>query len=636
MNLEQRLRENLVAPDPGAAFTARVMARVTRARTRRGPGFVVVVAVLVAGVAAAMLGWQAIGTRVPAVPVMPPTLNERAVAPDSGESPAQDISGVREKGQGRPATEATAVATDVAGPATIRIVLMPAQHNSQDIAAKPAIDAFHSSLLQALRSQRDVVVEVAGVGTASSEPGNRVAVVSPRYTTLPSGSRLYQSGNGRETWQGMSGTHRGPQQWPVEVTLTLAELATTDGLSMVEQTVESHQFIDGNGMLNGQSCDFSSSNMEVARPASRNGASDLCTSVEAFAQWLIAASRPRPVPPVVDTQQLVSRLSDASTYDRPGAFRELLNRARRDGTMLEAAAVKAIAAYIEGGSTPEQRYSSLLALRGMRQPGLVATLLDIVARDADEKVRLEALSMLIAEYGSEGRIRAALETVAQRDASAFVRMVAQRPLSGDGPWQDYVMKALADRSLSAASRLAPVQHEVQQVYGPGGSKASSWLGSAQVTRQLVDMFQELRTKVYQQGESLPHGIPTGLAERLAELGVPPGSAVVQMIDPDGIISSGPAGGSGAAQRDRALQSVLTLLGITNPSAATDLRISVLSESPGPPAWLAMNCLNALVVQRDDPRIRKVLDEIAAGKSGPDLRDMLERNMTMRPQPDASR
>src|SRR5688572_17842726 len=67
MDLEQRLRASLVAPDPGVRFTAAVMARVRRGRwsTRSRVLMSTVVAV---GIAAAMLAWRLYGE--PQTPVV--------------------------------------------------------------------------------------------------------------------------------------------------------------------------------------------------------------------------------------------------------------------------------------------------------------------------------------------------------------------------------------------------------------------------------------------------------------------------------------------------------------------------------------------------------------------------------------
>jgi hypothetical protein len=73
MDFEQRLRASLVAPNPGAVFTARVMARVGRGSVLRRKGFIVIGTVLAVGAAAAMLTW-----RMPAE--QPPRIEATAVS----------------------------------------------------------------------------------------------------------------------------------------------------------------------------------------------------------------------------------------------------------------------------------------------------------------------------------------------------------------------------------------------------------------------------------------------------------------------------------------------------------------------------------------------------------------------------
>jgi hypothetical protein len=622
MNLEQHLRESLVAPDPGAFFTARVMARMTRGRTRRGRRSIVIGAVLVAGVAAAMLAVQLTASRTPVAAVANPVQVESPVTVSSAATAstgAEVRAGEPEQAAAKSAQHLVVASTD---PGQIRILMMPARHESQDSAARPAIDAFHSSLLQALRNTPGVVVEVAEPGTASDHPANRVTVVSPRYITMPSGLRAFLSGDGRRNWTESGATNRGPKGWPVEVMLNLAIQKTA------ENSVSVDQFIDSNGIPNRQSCgshygagirdQLEGTGPGGTGPAISNEFLDRCSSAEGLAAML-----------------------DASGHDRPGAFRELIVRVRRDGVGLDATAIKAITTYI-GSPVPEQRLSSMFSLRGLRQPGLIPPLLEVLKQDGDEEVRLEALSILIGDYGGDSRVRSALETVVRQDDSPFMRMIAQRPLSGDAQWQTYVETTLADKSLSTADRLAPAQYDLRQSYAPGASgKVPTYLGSDHIARQLVEIFHDLRAAPRQPeavsgagNASLDTFIPSNLVERLAELGAAPGAGRVVQLRPAAGALSGPTSGSGAvtpATSDGALQSVLTLLSMANPSAAIDLRIRILTEPPPPPTWLGMNSLNALLEKRDDPRVGKVLDDIAAGKSGPELRGMLERNLAMRPQ-----
>jgi hypothetical protein len=645
MNLEQRLRESLVAPDPGAAFTARVMTRMTRGRARRGRRIIVIGAVLVAGVAAAMLAVQLTASRTPVAVVADPVQVESPVTVSSAAM-ASTGAEVRAVEPEQPAAKSAQHPMGANGdPARIRILMMPARHESQDTAARPAIEAFHSSLLQALRNTPGVVVEVVEPGSASDHPANRVTVVSPRYITRPSGLRAFLSGDGRRNWSESGATKRGPKGWPVEVMLKLAIQKTA------ENSVSVDQFIDSNGIPNRQSCsshyhaDIRDQLEEAvpggASPATSNEFLAMCSSAEGLAAMLVAALQPKAPRPTADTAQLIARLSDASSHDRPGAFRELIDRVRRNGVGLDAAAIKAITTYFDS-LVPEQRLSNMFSLRGLRQPGLIPPLLDVVKQDGDEKVRLEALSILIGDYGGDRRVRSALETVVRQDASPFIRMIAQRPLSGDAQWQTYVETTLADKSLSTADRLAPAQYDLRQSYAPGATaKVPSYLGSDFIARQLVEIFHDLRAAPRQPqavagaGNASPDTfIPSNLVERMAELGATPGAGRVVQLRPGEGALSGSTSGSGAvtpATSDGEMQSVLTVLTMANPSAAIDLRIRILTEPPPPPTWLGMNSLNALMGKRDDPRVGKVLDDIAAGKLGPELRGMLERNLAMRPQ-----
>lgn len=58
MDLEQRLRASLVAPNPGAVFTARVMGRIGRGAAHRRGAFILISALLTLGAAAAILVWR--------------------------------------------------------------------------------------------------------------------------------------------------------------------------------------------------------------------------------------------------------------------------------------------------------------------------------------------------------------------------------------------------------------------------------------------------------------------------------------------------------------------------------------------------------------------------------------------------
>jgi hypothetical protein len=243
---------------------------------------------------------------------------------------------------------------------------------------------------------------------------------------------------------------------------------------------------------------------------------------------------------------------------------------------------------------------------------------------------------LVADYSSDSRARTAFEVAARQDASRLVRMAAERPLYGDAQWQSYVVATLGDKGLGSAERLAPAIHEMWQY--PGGlEKLQSYMGTPEVTTELLGIFEELRPGTRQAATAaVPAGVPSALAARLAEFGVPPermGDVALQVSESPAGVPGEPVSGSGAvSNREIEAMQVVSILAIANPPAAIDLQIRILTEDPQPGS-LTMSALNALIDERDDPRVSKVLDDIAAGNSGAQLRTMLERNLALRPQTD---
>lgn len=586
------------------ALYASQVAGVAGASAGRRSRFIVIGTLVAVAAAASMLAVQLTGSARPGEAIVDTAQEEAAAEPVASQEIPAEVH-VEEIAQPATKSEQASVVTST-NPAQLKIVLMPTRYDSTDKAANPAIDAFQSSLLQALRNIPDVIVEVAGnAASAEDRPANRVTVVSPRFTTLSSGDRVYHSGGGEYTWS-ESGSIRNPRGLRfVEVVLQPAiqnKPYSNSGL---------YQYIDSNGIPTGGTCGGQGAAIDVrstslangARPGDSTAAWSCPPSPEVLAARLIAALRPQAAPSASDTVQFISRLADASApvRDREAAFLELRERARRDALVLDASAIEAITAYI--GSLPaEQRASSLLLLRLVRQPGLVVPLLASLQQDGDEKVRLQALSVLAREYTSDSRVRTALETVARQDASRLVRMVAQRTLSGDAQWEPYVVATLMDKSLSTPERLAPAQYEAGLANFPEGfEKMQSYLGSAEVTRQLLDIIQELRDQA-----------------RQSEAGGVPGRGAFQGFR------------GGQQPQDQEIQSVTGLLSITNPSAAIDVWIRILTEDPQSRSGLAVTALNKLMEKPDDPRVRKLIDDIAAGKAGPELRDRLERYKASRP------
>ncbi len=590
-------------------------AGVTELQARRRSRFILIGTIAAVASAASMLAVQLTRSPAPVVTASHPDQVETAPMPTPAPAPPSEIAAVSREDVGQPATKAKMnPAPAAADQARLRIRLLPPRHDSTEAQAKPAIEAFHAALMQALRNSPAVIVEVSGsANAANDQPVNRVTVVSPRVTTLSSGEHVYQSGDGTSNWTEF-GSNNGPQRWAVEVMLEPAIQKDPNVTSSLRLNV------DSNGVPTGLSC--SSRGIDINRsidksrgtapsvgiPAGFNALMASCSSTERIVSLFIDALHLQTEPPSSETAQFIARLSDAAVpgMDRQRAFSELLNRSRQGGVVLNSTEVDAIAAYVNS-LPPEQRAMSWLQLRGLRQPDLVVPLLAALQQDGDELVRLEALSTLLVNYTSDTRVRDVFEIVARQDASELVRMAVQRTISGDAPWQAYVSKTLADTGLNATQRMAPAMYDARSAsYPEGFERLQSFLGSPVVTSQLLDIFQELRTESRKQ---VAGGFP-GMQ------GAPPGF--------QGFRASSP--------QDGPMQNVIGLLNITNPAAALDLQIRILTEDPQPNSVLNSRAFIMLLDRRDDPRVSKVLDDIAAGKAGPQMRNELERQMATRPPP----
>lgn len=516
---------------------------------------------------------------------LPPAVTE----PESPSAPAKQPTGVPDS-------------------SALHVLLLPVRHESEDEAARQPTDAFHHSLYLALRNQPDVSVELADE-QASGRSSHRITVISPNGATDGTRRMVGMSAGGRSGAQ-----FSGPgAAWAVEVTLDAV------GRTNPGHTASVDQFLDEHGVPTGGSCNASLSvdrpdtSLDVG-PVHPNAMPEMCTSAEGLAAWLVAALRPQPAPPPDDVAMVVAQLAGSSNPH--GAFREILRRSRQDGLAFDVAAIDAVMAYLRG-LTPDQRAVGLIQMRSLRQPGLLAPLLELLRQDEDEKVRLEVISTLVASFPGDARVRAAFESVATRDRSRMVQMAASRTLDEDKSWREYALATLSDSSLAPEDRLAPVLYDAQY---PGGlAKLPAYLGSERGTRLLSDLFYELRAAASLPQPEMPADVPAALAARMAEMG-------------GGVVGWSVGSASGRAEpqvsvpggSQQQLNQVLMLLNLANPAVAVDLHISILRESPRPPQPLLVTALQGLATHRDDLRASAMLDDIAAGRAGQDLRDLFGR------------
>ncbi len=440
MDLEQRLHESLVAPDPGGEFTAAVMTHVknhaaerrhgaaatgaARARNRWLSRLLSVGIVTAAGVAAAMLAERL--ARAPERPVV-----AAVSTPDSLNAVADTMTAAGASGGVQPAGSGIAVTPPAGAPpsasssgflqpadmsARFVVLLKPLSRAGAGAAAKGLAESFHAAVMQELRNVPGLILLVED------------DAVSQRRA---------------------------------EYVLTMTSLATPQpGVEMV-QTQASSSLTQASASLR------SGGRSPMAMVTRTHLAEGAAESVSGSAASLVKTLRLQVFPPDTSMQQqleqqLLAQIRDGSLpqVKRSNALTSLFSSqlAGRGGA-LDAGSINTI---VEFAATlpAEQRADVWRKLRTIPRPELVAPLLDSLRRDPDEQVRVEALTVLAANYGSAPDVRAALEVVAREDSQPNVRTAAQRAL-GQTQWRGPVLATLKNTSLSSAARLEPLMSAAQ-------------------------------------------------------------------------------------------------------------------------------------------------------------------------------
>lgn len=157
MDLEQRLRAGLGAPDPGPTFTARVMARVGRRAARRRSGVIMMGTVLVVGAAAAMLAWRM-------ADVSGPEEVDAIVASSDPALPMEEVAAVQSVPDPKPAAAAAPVPEPASGSDAPRftVVVMPLRHEVEEPGKRRPVEALHAALLAELRRIPGITVRIGG------------------------------------------------------------------------------------------------------------------------------------------------------------------------------------------------------------------------------------------------------------------------------------------------------------------------------------------------------------------------------------------------------------------------------------------------------------------------------------------
>ena len=499
MDLEQRLRASLVAPDPGSAFSARVMARLRRGRGRRSGRFIVVGSLLAMAAAAGMLARQ---FSAPAQQ----QADRLALSVASEPAPARlevPSAATAEPRRVEPESPAPVAPAQAAAPVPLPVILLPARQQVQDPGLHRRSEAFHASLRDelrkvpglALRESSQVVPEAADAGfvisvtslaTGPSPTGGEV-IKSPdgaSTITLARGGAAAainadrNAGNaasfGAEALNGVVGLVLSSRRTGLDASYTLTELNAGGGATFFFSGMNgSITGVTGEGgiiSISGAAEGAGAASWVEIRVSPRGSADSRYTlpvhegdSPVQLAAALVEKLRLQVLPPDAGyAQRVLSRLATAGS-DRnvlgevmPPVLLDLLPLLETEGgRRLEQATRQALFRFV-ANQPVSTRVRVWQTLDRSGNPLLVAPLLDSLRQDPDRQVRLAALVNLETHHGDNAAVRSAIEGLENGEADPFVRAAVRWVLHGEKQWRNDVIAALGDPSLSYEARLAPL------------------------------------------------------------------------------------------------------------------------------------------------------------------------------------
>lgn len=327
------------------------------------------------------------------------------------------------------------------------------------------------------------------------------------------------------------------------------------------------------------------SSARIDRQASCSGtapaADTPCQDVRGVAATLVKQLRNQVFPPDPSvTRPLQARFEDSSleTPERLKALEELFTLQTRTGVsgLLRDAGLVRAAIDLARTADPVVRAQLWRSLRGVGDGALIEPMISSLLQDPED-VRLAAIETLAADFPADPRVLSALERVAQADPRPLVRAVAERGLSGEETWRQYVTASLKDQSQPAPQRVEAL---VYYLYPPGPTRATS--------STVTDYF-EIMT------ELLDDDAVRALAQAIP--------------DSDGL-------GRGANN----------LLGnfssrFKDHPAIPEMLLRVLADDPKP-LMRAGAAQNLAQMHASEPRVREALDKALASDPEPRVRDVI--------------
>lgn len=384
------------------------------------------------------------------------------------------------------------------GPAAIAaggyaLRVMPLRHESSDPAARSPVEGFHAQLIHELGKVPGIVLLSADDETARGGvlPLYELVVASLPVARLANGAESYGSlyeANRRGSYTPMSGMIG--TQWPLEIrVLRDGRLAPAMGnrdaiVHLAREGAPRHAIC-------------------AQELRSQSGASLLCLTSAQLAEFVADRLRLQVLPPDRGMyDKLVGRIRDGSLSERQRSIElNLLLMALGEGryTNLDASGAQAIVTFARSAS-PGMRGTIWRLLRGDPDAEFVGPMIDSLRGEVDQDTRLEALTTLAEDHGSEPRVRAAIGQAAREDPLEFNRMVARRALGDETEWGRYVIATLRDSSLSAWERTVPLFFEEQRMQSPQQSGrlaglvrmpgfTDALLAAARETRAVTDVGQ---------------------------------------------------------------------------------------------------------------------------------------------------
>lgn len=550
-------------PEMASDLPARVWSLVEKAginkagkRCGRTP---VLGGLLLVGAAAAMMGWHSLrqGSATPGAVAVPAGMpGDSTITATASHAPSE-----------------ASPATQEASP-RFTVVVESLTMDSQEPAARAAVEAFHAALVDALRGVPDLIALNEGDRILSATPADYVvSVTGLAHTVDSSGAVAFQptssairirSGAGEVSVEGLVAQlelerdHGGYASAMDEMDLGFlpgvtfpVEVKVKSGRSVVSTQIFP---VGGESVHGGRNCRLPPTVARLDLPG-------YCMAPRQLAERQVYRLRLKAFPPNAALRQLlIDQLRGTSprSEDRARSLQDLLqlHKAGR-GQQLDATVIAAILDY--ASSLPSARRAMVWnELRGHSHPDLLPPLVASMLRDIDANSRLFALITLEAGFPSDATFRQALATAVQLEPAAQVREAARSALYSAAEWQRLAEDALANTNLSYDARLAPLRVGVAGT----ANQARAW--------------QELR------------GDPQFVGE---------------LIDLIGKHMDEPAA-------EMATAGVLPLLeDVDDPAAASlFLRIIERSSQPGFTAGMAAAAMPWILKHRNDPTVRAKLNE----------------------------